>query len=66
MSKEEFNYNKSIQEIEEILSTIEKGEEDIDKLTSMVNRATELIKLCRNKLRTTEEKINKSIDDVEI
>ena len=66
MSKEEFNYNKSIQEIEEILSTIEKGEEDIDKLTSMVNRATELIKLCRNKLRTTEEKINRSIDDVEI
>ena len=66
MSKKEFNYNQSIQEIEEILSTIEKGEEDIDKLTSMVNRATELIKLCRNKLRTTEEKINKSIDDVEI
>ena len=66
MTKKEFNYSKSITEIEQILSAIEKGEQDIDKLSTMVNRATELIKLCRNELRTTEEKINKSIDDVEI
>jgi len=66
MKENEFNYSKAVQEIEKILGQIESGEENIDKLSQLVNRATELIKQCRSQLRSTEDKINKSLDDVEI
>lgn len=66
MTKKKFNYSESIREIDTILKKIEAGEDNVDKLSEMVSRATELIKQCREKLRETENKINKSIDDIEI
>ena len=66
MTKKKFNYDDAVKEIETILQRIEKGEENIDKLSEMVNRATDLIKQCRAQLRATEVNINKSLDDVDI
>jgi exodeoxyribonuclease VII small subunit len=61
MAKTEFSFNASIAEIEKILKTIEDGEPDIDKLAAKVKRASELIKLCQQKLRETEEDIMATI-----
>ncbi len=58
MSKKEFSFNKAIVEIENILKDIESGEMDVDKLALNVKRASELIKQCQKKLRTTEEEIS--------
>jgi exodeoxyribonuclease VII small subunit len=58
MAKKEFSFNEAIVEIEEILKNIESGELDIDKLSVEVKRASELIKQCQKKLRSTEEEIN--------
>jgi len=58
MTKKEFSFNEAIVEIEEILKNIESGELDIDKLSVEVKRASELIKQCQKKLRSTEEEIN--------
>jgi len=64
MAKTEFSFNASMAEIEEILKTIEDGEPDIDKLTSKVKRASELIKLCQKKLRETEDEIDTVFKDI--
>jgi exodeoxyribonuclease VII small subunit len=58
MAKKEFSFNESIIEIEGILSNIESGDLDVDKLSIEVKRAADLIKLCQQKLRSTEEEID--------
>jgi exodeoxyribonuclease VII small subunit len=58
MAKKEFSFNKAVIEIEEILHKIENGDLDIDKLSIEVRRASELIKECQKKLRSTEDEIN--------
>lgn len=58
MAKKEFSFNNAVIEIENILHNIESGDLDIDKLSVEVKRASELIKQCQKKLRTTEEEIN--------
>jgi len=63
MVKQKFNYSKSLKEIEEIVKQIESGELDVDKLANKVQKATKLIKQCRDKLRITEEDLGKILKD---
>jgi exodeoxyribonuclease VII small subunit len=58
MAKKEFSFSEAVIEIEDILKKIESGELDVDKLSVEVKRASELIRQCQKKLRTTEEEIN--------
>ena len=64
MAKKEFSFNEAVSEIEKILGEIENGELDVDKLSVAVKRASELIKQCQKKLRTTEEEINSIFKDL--
>ena len=64
MAKKEFSFNNAVIEIENILQNIESGDLDIDKLSVEVKRASELIKQCQKKLRTTEEEINSIFKDL--
>jgi exodeoxyribonuclease VII small subunit len=64
MAKKEFSFNEAVTEIEDILRNIENGNLDIDKLSVEVKRASELIKLCQKKLRSTEEEINSIFKDL--
>jgi exodeoxyribonuclease VII small subunit len=64
MAKKEFSFNNAVIEIEEILHKIEIGDLDIDKLSVEVRRASELIKECQKKLRSTEEEINSIFKDI--
>ena len=64
MAKKEFSFNEAVIEIEDILKQIETGELDIDKLSVEVKRASELIKQCQKKLRSTEEEINSIFKDL--
>lgn len=61
MSKTDKNkvpgYAEAIAEIEEILAKFNAEEFDIDSLAEQVKRATELIKLCKEKLRKAEEDV---------
>jgi exodeoxyribonuclease VII small subunit len=58
MGKKEFSFNEAVVRIEEILHNIESGELDVDKLAIEVKQASELIKQCQKKLKTTEDEIN--------
>jgi len=57
-------YGEAAAELETILQQIESGEVDIDDLTRKVERASELIRLCRDKLRATEVKVKKIVDEM--
>lgn len=64
MAKKKQTYNEAIQEIEKIMSLIESEELDVDELSTKVKRAVELITECKEKLRATEEEIEKILDEI--
>jgi exodeoxyribonuclease VII small subunit len=64
MAKKEFSFNNAVVEIEKILHNIESGDLDIDKLSVEVKRASDLIKQCQKKLKSTEEEINSIFRDL--
>ena len=64
MAKKEFSFNDAVREIENILQNIESGDLDLDRLSSEVKRASDLIKQCQKKLRSTEEEINSIFKDL--
>jgi len=63
MAKKTIGYGEAVIEIEQILQQIEEGELDVDQLAEKVKRATELIKICKLKLRNTEEEVNKILEE---
>jgi exodeoxyribonuclease VII small subunit len=64
MAKKEFSFNEAVKEIERILQTIETGNLDVDKLSEEVKKASDLIKQCQKKLRSTEEEISSIFKDL--
>lgn len=64
MAKKEFSFNDAVKDIEEILKKIEAGDLDVDRLSDEVKKASELIKQCQKKLRSTEEEINSIFKDL--
>ena len=59
-----FSYNKSLEEMEQIMNEIETEEVDVDKLSEKVKRLAVLIKKCKAKLHDTEEEVQHIIDDL--
>jgi len=65
MTQKDISYNTAISEIEEIIEKIESRELDVDELTEKVKRVSFLIKLCKKKLRKTEEEVKNILEDIE-
>ena len=63
--EKKINYTEAYSELQKIVSEIEQGNITVDELTDKVKRATELIKICKNKLSTTEEDVNKILAELE-
>ena len=59
----ELSYKEAITEIETILRSLRKEQNSIDTLSERVARATELIALCREKLRKAENDVNKVLEE---
>ena len=64
MSTKKRSYNEAYSELETILDKIENNELDVDKLASQVKRASELIAICKGKLRDTEAEVEKVIGEM--
>lgn len=65
MATKKVTYKEAISEIEEILEKIENDELDVDELSEKVKRVSSLIKICKDKLQTTEAEVEKILDDME-
>ncbi len=65
MDKKKPTYKQALTELESIVAKIENENPDVDELTGLVNRAVELVKYCKSKLKKTEEQLNKSLEELE-
>ena len=55
---EKFDYAKAIEELEAIAAKVENPETKLDDIDALVGRSKELLKQCREYLRTVKEKID--------
>lgn len=61
---EVINYTTAFDELQKIVTEIEQGEITVDELSQKVKRASELIKICKTKLSSTEEDVNKILKEL--
>lgn len=62
---EQINYTDAFHELQAIVTEIENGEISVDELSHKVKRASQLIKICKMKLSTTEEDVNKILKEID-
>lgn len=62
--KKEIQYTEAIEELEEIVSSIENENVNVDELSVKVKRAAELINICKDKLHNTEEEVNRILKGI--
>ena len=55
---EKFDYAKAIAELEAIAAKVENPETKLDDIDALVGRSRELLKQCRDYLRSVKEKID--------
>ncbi|MBQ5634785.1 MAG: exodeoxyribonuclease VII small subunit [Alistipes sp.] len=55
----EISYEEAMAEVEQILSELQQEAVNVDTLSERVKRASELITLCRAKLRKAEGEVTK-------
>lgn len=59
------NYAEAFEELQQIVSEIEEGHISVDELSEKVKRAALLINICKQKLTSTEEDVNKILKDLD-
>lgn len=61
-TQETVTYKEAMAQLEQIVHKIENEEPDVDELSAMVKKASELMQFCRKKLKSTEEEINQTLE----
>jgi exodeoxyribonuclease VII small subunit len=59
------NYTEAFEELQQITAEIEAGQISVDELAEKVKRAAWLIQICKKKLTTTEEDVERILKDLE-
>lgn len=59
------SFNSALQELEAILQRIDGDSVDIDRLAEELRRATELLELCRGKIRKAELEVAQIVQRLE-
>jgi exodeoxyribonuclease VII small subunit len=62
---EQPNYADAFDELQKIVSEIEDGHISVDELSDKVKRAAVLINICKAKLSSTEEDVNRILKDLD-
>ena len=57
MAKAKFSYQKSVDELQQIINDLDQGEIGIDALGVKIKKAKDLLAKCQEKLRATEKEI---------
>lgn len=57
--KTKYTYAEAFHELERIVTEIETGETNVDELTKKIQRASELIAICKAKLVSSEAEVEK-------
>ena len=62
MSTENISYKEALAQLEQIVHKIENEEPDVDELSLLVKKASELMAFCKERLKCTEEEINQTLE----
>ena len=62
---EEIGYAEALKELETILAELERTDVDVDVLASRVQRASELIRLCRDRIGNAKLQIDNVVNGLE-
>ena len=58
----EFSYDAAMHELQTLVGQLQNDQIGVDALAEKVRRAAELIRLCREKLRQTEDDVNVALE----
>lgn len=62
MIMKNIKYEEAVKQLEAIVDKMENGDLDIDSMTEELKKAKTLIKLCKDKLKHTDEEIRKLLE----
>lgn len=60
-----YTYKDAFEELQAIVSDIESGDIAVDELTEKINRASELLSICKAKLTASEAEVEKLLQKLE-
>ena len=61
---EEISYTEAHAELQEIVSEMENSEISIDELDVKIKRASQLLKICKDKLFKTEKNVMEVLEEI--
>ena len=61
---EEVTYTQAFDELQTIVNQMENSQISIDQLDTKIKRASELLKICKDKLFKTEKSVQKILDEI--
>lgn len=61
---EKITYTQAYTELQDIVNEIESSEISIDELDTRVKRASELLKICKDKLFKTEKNVQEILEEI--
>lgn len=61
--QEELSYEAAYAELQQLLAELQEDAVGIDELAAKVERARQLVSVCRDRLRQTETVINKLLEE---
>lgn len=64
--KKELTYNEAFSKLEELVEELTEGDIQLDKLTSKVKLANELIIICETKLRSIDNEVKEAIKEATV
>lgn len=65
MEKSKITYTQAIGEVEQILEKFNTEQMNVDELGAQVKRASELIRLCKERLRKAEKEVAEALKEEE-
>lgn len=57
-------YSDAMTELEDIVRRMQSNEFDVDDLAAATRRALQLLKICKEKLKTTDEEVKKCLEEL--
>jgi len=58
----QIKYEEAVKQLEAIVVRMENGDLDVDSMAEELKKAQQLIKLCKEKLKHTDEEIKKLLE----
>ncbi len=65
MAEEKITYTKAYEELKQIISDMEQSEVSVDELDIKIRRASQLLKICKDRLYQTEENVKEVLKEIE-